>query len=181
MADKREVFTIVEDNSTAEGIKLPGRAQGDVAGSNHIPAMVAKDTSGNYQLVPLRDAGDAVSGVDSLPVLAVKDLAGNFQYINARDEGDAKTGVDALPAMVAIDASSNFKYLRVNVDGELVPIVVNENIMESYQHLKRFNVIFPAMVLKKIDSFRKKKGLKRSAFLQKAAEEYLQQHDKNKS
>lgn len=62
-------------------------------------------------------------------------------------------------------------------DGELVPILVNENIMASYQKSKRFNVIFPAEVLKQIDKFRKKKGLKRSTFLQKAAEEYLQQHD----
>ncbi len=61
--------------------------------------------------------------------------------------------------------------------GELVPIFVDESIMASYQKLKRFNVIFPANVLKHIDKFRKKTGLKRSTFLQKAAEEYLQQHD----
>jgi hypothetical protein len=30
--------------------------------------------------------------------------------------------------------------------------------------------------LNRIDKFRKKVGLKRSAFLQRAAEEYLQQH-----
>jgi len=61
--------------------------------------------------------------------------------------------------------------------GELVPILVDENMMASYQKLKRFNVIFPVEVLKQIDKFRKKKGLKRSTFLQKAAEAYLQQHD----
>ena len=49
--------------------------------------------------------------------------------------------------------------------------------MASYRKLKRFNVIFPAEMLKQIDKFRKKKGLKRSTFLQKAAEEYLQHHD----
>ena len=47
--------------------------------------------------------------------------------------------------------------------------------MASYRKLKRFNIIFSADVLKKIDKFRKKEGLKRSTFLQKAAEEYLLQ------
>lgn len=64
-----------------------------------------------------------------------------------------------------------------HLSGELVPVLVDESMMASYQKLKRFNVIFPADVLKQIDKFRKKKGLKRSAFLQKAAEAYLQQHD----
>lgn len=63
-----------------------------------------------------------------------------------------------------------------SLQGELVPILIDENIMASYRKLKRFNVIFPADVLAQIDKFRKKKGLKRSAFLQKAAEEYLQHH-----
>jgi antitoxin HicB len=66
-----------------------------------------------------------------------------------------------------------------HLNGELIPILVDKNIMASYQKLKRFNVIFPSEVLKQIDKFRKKKGLKRSTFLQKAAEEYLHQHDAN--
>lgn len=45
--------------------------------------------------------------------------------------------------------------------------------MASYQKLKRFNVIFPVEILKNIDAFRKKLGLKRSTFLLKAAENYL--------
>lgn len=61
--------------------------------------------------------------------------------------------------------------------GELVPISVDEKILASYRSLKRFNVIFPAEVLRRIDVFRKESGLKRSTFLQKAAEEYLQQHE----
>jgi predicted RNase H-like HicB family nuclease len=60
--------------------------------------------------------------------------------------------------------------------GDLVPIPVNESIVDSYQELKRFNVIFPRETLKAVDSFRKVVGLKRSKFLQKAAEEYLYKH-----
>lgn len=60
--------------------------------------------------------------------------------------------------------------------GELVPILVDPKIFESYRELKRFNVIFPADILKRIDAYRKKSGLKRSTFLQRAAEEYLKVH-----
>lgn len=63
-----------------------------------------------------------------------------------------------------------------HLSGELVPVIVNENTIASYQKLKRFNVIFPVDVLKRIDAFRKKSGLKRSTFLQKAAEEYIRSH-----
>lgn len=60
--------------------------------------------------------------------------------------------------------------------GEVVPIPIDQTIIDSYQKSKRFNVIFPLKTLKEIDSFRKKEGLKRSTFLQKAAEEYLLHH-----
>lgn len=63
-----------------------------------------------------------------------------------------------------------------HLSGELVPIPINEHTLADYKELKRFNVIFPRKVLKAIDEFRKKVGLKRSTFLQRAAEEYLQQH-----
>jgi hypothetical protein len=126
MADSRTVFTILEDNSTAEGVKLPARTEGATVGGNHVPSMVAKDASGNYKLIETRDAGAASSGVDSLPILPVKDLAGNLQYINARDAGDAVSGVDALPALIAKDSSGNFAYLPLNADGEL--IVSNDSL-----------------------------------------------------
>lgn len=64
-----------------------------------------------------------------------------------------------------------------HLEGELVPIPVREDIIESYQRLKRFNVIFPMQVLKRIDTYRRKAGLKRSTFLQKAAEDYLRHHE----
>lgn len=76
-----------------------------------------------------------------------------------------------------IKEPSKHHELEHRADGELVPILVDDKIMASYQKLKRFNVIFPVDVLKQIDKFRKKKGLKRSTFLQKAAEEYLQHHE----
>ncbi len=58
----------------------------------------------------------------------------------------------------------------------IVPIAVDEKILESYEELKRFNVIFPTGLLTKVDNFRKKSGLKRSTFLRKATEEYLQKY-----
>lgn len=64
-----------------------------------------------------------------------------------------------------------------HLEGELIPIPVNLQAIESYRKLKRFNVIFPTQTLKRMDIFRKKEGIKRSTFLQKAAEEYIRQHD----
>lgn len=69
--------------------------------------------------------------------------------------------------------------LLEHLGGDLIPIPVKEETIESYQKLKRFNVIFPSNVLKRIDTFRKKEGLKRSTFLQKAAEAYLRQHERH--
>lgn len=63
-----------------------------------------------------------------------------------------------------------------HLEGEIVPVMVNADTIAAYQKLKRFNVIFPEDVLKKIDIFRKKSGLKRSTFLQRAAEEYMRGH-----
>ncbi len=60
-----------------------------------------------------------------------------------------------------------------HIKGELVPVSVDEEIIASYQELKRFNVIFPIRILKQIDAYRKECGLKRSTFLQRAAEDYL--------
>ncbi len=88
---------------------------------------------------------------------------------------------DALAGWLA-HAESRFikkpsKYDQLNdVSGALVPIPVNESVIDSYQEVKRFNVIFPRKTLKAVDDYRKNVGLKRSTFLQKAAEEYLQQH-----
>ena len=110
------------------------------------------------------------------------DLSGCFTFGKNWEEA-LENAEDALAAWLIhaepqfIKEPSKHHELEHFSNGELVPILVNENIMASYQKLKRFNVIFPAEVLKKIDQFRKKKGLKRSTFLQKAAEEYLQQHN----
>jgi predicted RNase H-like HicB family nuclease len=56
---------------------------------------------------------------------------------------------------------------------DIIPIPLDEKILESYEELKRFNVIFPSKLLKKVDSYRKKSGLKRSTLLKIATEEYL--------
>ena len=66
---------------------------------------------------------------------------------------------------------------KVYESEQLIPIPVDEKIMESYEELKRFNVIFPVGLLSKIDKYRKGKGLKRSTLLRKAAEEFLENHD----
>jgi len=118
---------------------------------------------------------------DEAVEVAFPDLKGCFTFGKDWEEA-LENAEDALAAWL-VHAESEFikepsKHHELEcLSGELVPIFVDETIMASYRKLKRFNVIFPADVLKQIDKFRKKKGLKRSTFLQKAAEEYLQQHD----
>lgn len=117
MADTREVFTILEDNSTAEGVKLPARASGDAAGGNHIPALVSKDGAGNYQLIQQRAAGAAVTG-NELPVLPAEDLAGNYEHIQVREEGDA-VGGNELPVLPVKDSSGNLAHIPLDANGRI--------------------------------------------------------------
>ncbi len=90
---------------------------------------------------------------------------------------------DALAAYLAhaelqfIKPPSPYNNLAAMAKGKLIPVPIDEATLSSYQELKRFNVILPAQVLGRIDDFRKKIGLKRSTFLQKAAEEYLEKHE----
>ncbi len=63
-------------------------------------------------------------------------------------------------------------------DDSIIPIAIDEKILESYEELKRFNVIFPAGLLNKVDEYRKKRGLKRSTLLRKATEEFLKKTEK---
>lgn len=72
---------------------------------------------------------------------------------------------------------SSFEELK-HLGGTLMPIVVDQGTRERYEDLgaKRFNVIFPANILSKVDAFRKEVGLKRSKLLQQAVEEFLHAH-----
>ncbi|HEU5281642.1 MAG TPA: type II toxin-antitoxin system HicB family antitoxin [Gammaproteobacteria bacterium] len=109
------------------------------------------------------------------------DLVGCVTFGNDWEEA-LENAKDVLAAWLVnaepefIKSASKHHELEHLKSGELIPIFFDENTIASYQKLKRFNVIFPAEVLKKVDQFRKKNGLKRSTFLQKAAEEYLQRH-----
>lgn len=108
------------------------------------------------------------------------DLAGCLTFGKDWDEA-YENAMDALAAWFA-HAQSNFikppsshKALE-HLKGELVPVPLDEKIVESYEELKRINIIIPSNMLERIDGYRKKIGLKRSTFLVYAAEEYLQRH-----
>lgn len=109
------------------------------------------------------------------------DLSGCVTFGSDWDEA-VKNATDVLAAWLAnaeekfIKAPSHYQELS-HLTGQLVPVAVDAALLESYQALKRFNVIFPTSVLQHIDNYRKKAGLKRSTFLQRAAEEYLQNHE----
>jgi predicted RNase H-like HicB family nuclease len=120
---------------------------------------------------------------DEVIEVAFPDLEGCVTY--GRDWEEALVNAeDVLAAWLAHaekkfikSPSTHAQLVHLTVDSELVPIHVDAKLLASYQELKRFNVILPIAILRRIDNFRRKAGLKRSTFLQKAAEEYLRNHE----
>jgi len=108
------------------------------------------------------------------------DLDGCVTFGKDWDEA-YENAIDVLAAWLAhaqpsyVKIPSKHKALK-HLKGELVPVPVDEKVLESYEELKRINIIIPAGILDKIDGYRKKVGLKRSTFLVHAAEEYLERH-----
>lgn len=90
---------------------------------------------------------------------------------------------DALAAWLAhaepsfVKKPSSFEQLK-HLGGNLVPVLVDQEVKLRYEDSdsKRFNVIFPANILTRVDAFRKKAGLKRSKILQQAVQEFLDAH-----
>lgn len=103
MAETREVFTIVENDSTAAGEKLPARQDGVTAATgNNIGALVFKDNSGNDVKVQLAASG-------AVPVAV-------------EPSGTA----ESASAVVTIAA------LSTEQDVAVIPLNVNEVIQCSY-------------------------------------------------
>lgn len=108
------------------------------------------------------------------------DLPGCVTFGGTKDEA-IENASDVLAGWLAnaesqfVKEPSSYEELKNRfVNDELIPIAVDENIMQSYEASKRFNVVFPANLLNQVDQFSKEKGLKRSMVLRKATEEYLQ-------
>jgi predicted RNase H-like HicB family nuclease len=72
---------------------------------------------------------------------------------------------------------STYEQLK-NRKGLIVPIPLDQPLLESYEEKKRFNVIFSKSTLERLDAFRKGIGLKRSTVLERAAEEFIERHKK---
>ena len=108
------------------------------------------------------------------------DLPACVTYGNTWEQA-IENAVDVLAGWLAnadeefVKPPSSYKDLESH-KGRIMPIAIDELILKSYTQSKRFNVIFPTKVLKKVDEYREKKGLKRSTLLLKAVEEYLEHH-----
>lgn len=110
------------------------------------------------------------------------DLEGCVTFGKDYDEA-YNNAVDALAGWMAyadpkfIIESSAYEELK-GKKGLVVPIPLDQSLLESYEEKKRFNVIFSKSILERVDAFRRRTGLKRSTVLEKAAEEYLERHMK---
>jgi predicted RNase H-like HicB family nuclease len=108
------------------------------------------------------------------------DLQGCVTFGRTKEEAK-ENAADVLAGWLAnaesqfIKEPSSYEELKSKFKNEeLLPITVDENLVQEYEGSKRFNVVFPAGLLSKVDQFTKEKGLKRSMVLRKATEEYLQ-------
>jgi predicted RNase H-like HicB family nuclease len=108
------------------------------------------------------------------------DLRGCVTFGRTRDEA-IENATDVLAGWLAnaesqfVKEPSSYEALKNKFkNDELISIAVDENIMQQYEASKKFNVVFPATLLSKVDQYTKEKGLKRSLVLRKATEEYLQ-------
>ena len=111
------------------------------------------------------------------------DFSGCVTFGSDWDE-TMENAIDVLAAWLAnaepkfVKKPSSFKELSEKYKGaHLVPIAVDEKIFESYEQLTRINIIFPSRLLRKVDEFRKKSGLKRSTLLRMATEQYLEREE----
>lgn len=107
------------------------------------------------------------------------DLTGCVTFGGNRDEA-LINATDVLAAWLAnaespfLKKPSSYQELKNKYkNSDLIPIAIDEQLLESYEELKRFNVIFPAKLLNKVDKYRKEKGLKRSTFLKIATEDFF--------
>ncbi|NQU64597.1 MAG: type II toxin-antitoxin system HicB family antitoxin [SAR324 cluster bacterium] len=57
--------------------------------------------------------------------------------------------------------------------GEIIPVPVDREIVKNHQITKRFSVVFPESILQKVDIYRLKKGVRRSALLLDAVIDYM--------
>lgn len=87
MAEKREVFTILEDDTSAAGVKLPARAVGTAAAGNHMPVLAGQEQGGTYTLIKQAAEGETIAG-DETPVLPCKDSTGKWAHIPLNGDGE---------------------------------------------------------------------------------------------
>jgi predicted RNase H-like HicB family nuclease len=115
------------------------------------------------------------------------DLTGCVTFGDNWDEA-LGNATDVLAAWLAnaetqfVKKPSSYQDLKKKFkNAKLVPIALDEKILETYEELKRFNVIFPSRLLKKVDDYRRRTGLKRSTLLKIATEEYLEKQTSSPS
>lgn len=108
------------------------------------------------------------------------DLKGCVTFGNNMEEA-YENAVDVLAGWLANAESKFIKKPSPIAElkgykGDITPVPIDENIQKSYEERQRFNVIFPKKALNELDEYRKKNGMKRSAILLKATEEYILNH-----
>ncbi|MBU2444366.1 MAG: type II toxin-antitoxin system HicB family antitoxin [Bacteroidetes bacterium] len=113
------------------------------------------------------------------------DLKGCVTFGDDWDEA-VENATDVLVGWLAnaesndIKEPSSFEELQKEFTKEnIIPIPIDENILDSYRGLKKVDVTLSNDMLTKIDKLSNKKGIKRSLLLKEATEEYLKKYGAN--
>lgn len=103
MADVRTSFIILEDVSTQAGVPLHRANQGDAAaGKNAMPALIAKDASGNLQY-PL---------VNGLRQLVVSTDGDDYAYLDANGKVAGNAAFTDI-ATIPLDTSKEYEEMLI--------------------------------------------------------------------
>lgn len=101
MADPRTSFMILEDSATQAGVPLHKIAEGNaVSGKNALPAMVAKDPSGNFVYLKSNAAGQLL--IDQQAQVICKKAQGELAAGSA-------TIADVTSAAITLTADKSYQ------------------------------------------------------------------------
>ena len=131
MADTNEVFRHLEDASgegIAHVGKAPGGAQST---DEQAPVLPAVDGSGNLQNINVRDEGDSATGVDAQPALIAKDSSGNFAYITLDANGKIPVSSEDVGTTVQSLGGTATGIVGTAVQVADINLVVNEEYLCS--------------------------------------------------
>lgn len=120
--------------------------------------------------------GDDGTVTVSIPDVEICETFGNTWDEAYENVVDALAGCLSVAETIVHPRTPRTDLQKQFPGAEILPVPVDEKALRGYETTLRFNVTFPASLLREVDAFRAASGLKRSALLQEAAKAYIESH-----